>query len=416
MCLFGRSSCRSFLQQHDRCGVSEKARRDFVSDPDRGSPAHSALGRAVEHYPDASVCSWQEQSDGGYSVSPQSGSRLGVDAPSGSVQLATPALAGDNRSVCLLTQSRLFCLFCSCVGSHGYGYRCHAPVMGFATGLCLPSVRHDQPGPGKGEGLPGSGAHSHSSILAPTSVVSRAADSALSSSSISVGSSASATRQKISPEPVHASSSCVETLRRFARAYGFSRSVARRLGQARRQPSVANYQSKWLTYHCWCSDKGHSVSHPLVSKVVDYLVWLWEVQDLSLSSVKAHHSMLSSVFRFKLPLLGEDRVLYDLLRSFAIERPRRPQVPPSWDFDLVLRHLMSSAFEPLESVSLRALTKKTLFLVYLATAKRVSEIQALLKTVAAIGNDLMVSYLPHFIAKTERADAPVPCSFRVLSL
>ena len=44
-------------------------------------------------------------------------------------------------------------------------------------------------------------------------------------------------------EPVHASSSCVETLRRFARASGFSRSVARRLGQARRQSSVANYQS-----------------------------------------------------------------------------------------------------------------------------------------------------------------------------
>ena len=64
---------------------------------------------------------------------------------------------------------------------------------------------------------------------------------------------------------------------------------------------------------------------------------------------------------------------------------------------------MSLAFEPLESVSL-------------ATAKRDSKIQALSKTVAVIGNDLMVPYLPHFIAKTERADAPVPRSFRVLSL
>ena len=290
--------------------------------------------------------------------------------------------------------------------------------MGFATGVCFPSIRHDQPGPGEGEGLPGSGAHAHSSILAPTSVVSGvagAADSAP-SSSISVGSSASATHQKLPPEPVYASSACVERLRRFARASGFSRSVARRLGQARRQSSVANYQSKWLTYRHWCTDKGHSVSQPSISKVADYLVWLWEDQGLSLSSVKAHRSMLSSVFHFKLPSLGEDRVLQDLLRSFAIERPCRPQAPPSWDLDAVLRHLMSSAFEPLESVSLRALTKKTLFLVSLATAKRVSEIQALSKTVAAIGNDLMVSFLPHFIAKTERADAPVPRSFRVLSL
>ena len=247
LCLFGRSGCHSFLRQHDRGGVSEKARRDFVSDPKCGSPAHSALGGTVEHSPDASVCSWQEQCGGGRPGSPQSGSRLGVDAPSGSVQLAPPALAGDNRPVCLLTQSPLFCLFCACVGSHGCGYRCHVPVMEFATGVCLPSIRHDQPGPGEGEGLPGSGAHAHSSILAPAFVVSGAAgaaDSAPSSSSISVESSASATCQKIPPEPVHASSSCVETLRRFARASGFSRSVARRLGQARRQSSVANYQSK----------------------------------------------------------------------------------------------------------------------------------------------------------------------------
>ena len=179
----------------------------------------------------------------------------------------------------------------------------------------------------------------------------------------------------------------METLRRFARASGFSRCVARRHGQARRQSSVANYHSRWLTYRRWCTDKGHSVSQPSISKVADYLVWLWEDQGLSLSSVKAHRSMLSSVFQFKLPALGEDRVLHDLVRSFAIERPRSPQAPPSWDLDAVLRHLMSSAFEPLESVFLRALTKKALFLGSLVTAKWVSEIQALSKTVAAIGND-----------------------------
>ena len=77
---------------------------------------------------------------------------------------------------------------------------------------------------------------------------------------------------------------------------------------------------------------------------------------------------------------------------------------------------MSSLFEPLENASLRALIKKTLFLVSLATAERAGELQALSKRLAAIGNDLMVSYLSHFVAKTERADAPIPCSFRILLL
>ena len=74
-----------------------------------------------------------------------------------------------------------------------------------------------------------------------------------------------------------------------------------------------------------------------------------EVKKLSVSSVKAYHSVLSAVFRFKLPKLSEHHVMRDLIRSFAIERPRHPQLPPAWDLDVVLRHLMSAAYEPLEA-------------------------------------------------------------------
>ena len=49
--------------------------------------------------------------------------------------------------------------------------------------------------------------------------------------------------------------------------------------------------------------------------------------------------MLSAVFRFKLPELSEHHALCDLLLSFAVERSRVPLVPPSWDLDIVLKHL-----------------------------------------------------------------------------
>ena len=135
-----------------------------------------------------------------------------------------------------------------------------------------------------------------------------------------------------------------------------------------------------------------------------------------MSSVKAHRFMLSAVFRFKLPELGEHHVLRDLLRSFAVEHPLHPRVPPSWDLDVVLRHLMSSEYEPLERLSLRALMKKTLFLVALATAKRVGELQSLSRQVAFRGPDMFVSYLPYFVAKTNRPDAPLSRSFKICSL
>ena len=55
-------------------------------------------------------------------------------------------------------------------------------------------------------------------------------------------------------------------------------------------------------------------------------------------------------------------------------------------------------------------------MVALAKAKRIGELQALSKRVAAICNDLMVLYLLHFVPETERVDAPVFRSFRILSL
>ena len=50
------------------------------------------------------------------------------------------------------------------------------------------------------------------------------------------------------------------------------------------------------------------------------------------------------------------------------------------------------------------------------TAKRVDELQALSKRVSSVTDDVVVSYPPHFVAKTEWADSPLPRSFCVLSL
>ncbi|MPC38786.1 hypothetical protein E2C01_032302 [Portunus trituberculatus] len=66
----------------------------------------------------------------------------------------------------------------------------------------------------------------------------------------------------------------------------------------------------------------------------------------------------------------------------------------------------------MNSASFRNLTKKTLFLFSLATAKRVSELQAL----SSQGEDLIISYLPEFLAKTERAFNHLPREFQLKSL
>ena len=61
-------------------------------------------------------------------------------------------------------------------------------------------------------------------------------------------------------------------------------------------------------------------------------------------------------------------------------------------------------------------TMKVLFLLSLATTKRVSELHALSRWVAFQGKDLSLSYLPEFVAKTEPERNPLPQFFVVKSL
>ena len=79
----------------------------------------------------------------------------------------------------------------------------------------------------------------------------------------------------------------------------------------------------------------------------------------------------------------------------------------------MLTYLVSPAFEPLSQASFRALTLKTLFLLALATAKRVGELQALSSFVAV---DACLSYILQFVAKSESLPLSIPRSFLVKSL
>ena len=82
----------------------------------------------------------------------------------------------------------------------------------------------------------------------------------------------------------------------------------------------------------------------------------------------------------------------------------------------MLCFLRGPPFEPLSSCSLRELTQKVLFLVSLATARHVGELQAVSRDISFSGSDIYLSYLPEFRVKTESSVNPLPRSFCVRSL
>ena len=208
----------------------------------------------------------------------------------------------------------------------------------------------------------------------------------------------------------------LETIQRFAQSQGFSKHVAQQSALARRPSSRAGYQARWAVFRKWCHDKGHSVSRPSLQKVTDFLFWLRRTRKLSVSAVMGYRSMLSAVFRSVLPDISSSSVLQDLIHSFKVEVPSRVVRPPSWDLLCVLTYLRSPVFEPLHKSSLRNLSRKTLFLLALATAKCVGELQALSRAVSFSSSAAGISYVPEFLAKTESAVRSLPRSFSVPSL
>ena len=126
--------------------------------------------------------------------------------------------------------------------------------------------------------------------------------------------------------------------------------------------------------------------------------------------------MLSSVFKFCLPEISSSPILKDLVRSFEISAPRPLHHTPRWDLDKVLEYLSGPPFEPLAEASFWNQSRKALFLLAMATAKRIGELQALSFSVSYRGDDLVFHYGPFFLAKIEAVSHPLPRSVIVQSL
>ena len=176
-----------------------------------------------------------------------------------------------------------------------------------------------------------------------------------------------------------------------------------------------NYQARWGTYRKWCRDFGHRSSSPSISKIAEFLTYLFKRKGAALSTIKGYRAMLSAVLSFPFRrslLLLYLKTLFGLLRYLlpgpfsllhlgiwirfcSISQVRhlsplrehlfwiRPRRPCSFSPWLLLNGFRSS--KPCHSLSFQ-------------------------------GEDLVLYYDPFFSAKTESAANPLPRSVIVSSL
>ena len=92
-----------------------------------------------------------------------------------------------------------------------------------------------------------------------------------------------------------------------------------------------------------------------------------------------------------------------LLRSFTVSCPPAEVRPPAWDLSLVLRSLKTAPYEPLSLTSERFVGLKALFLLALASSKRIGELHGLSYRVSHSKGWKQMSFVfvPSFVAKTQ---------------
>ena len=147
-----------------------------------------------------------------------------------------------------------------------------------------------------------------------------------------------------------------------------------------------------------------------VPVVVDFLIHLRQDKGLSVSAVKGYCSALNSVLALKGLDLAASREITTLLRSFARSVDPVELRPPVWDVSLVLQSLTGAPYEPLRTCEERFLAQKTLFLLALASAKRIGELHALSYRVSHTRNwgEVSFSFVTGFVAKSQDPSSLAP--------
>ncbi|KAI2664009.1 Transposon Ty3-G Gag-Pol polyprotein [Labeo rohita] len=160
-------------------------------------------------------------------------------------------------------------------------------------------------------------------------------------------------------------------------ASGLSTEVVETILQSRAPSTRKLYALKWKLFTSWC---GHRQQDPVNCPVGSVLEFLQSrlSAGLSHSTLKVY---VAAIAAYHAPLgglsVGKDPLVTRFLRgALRLRPPVRPRVP-SWDLSVVLEALCRPPFEPVEEISDRFLTLKTVLLLALSSLKRIGDLQAL---------------------------------------
>ena len=266
-------------------------------------------------------------------------------------------------------------------GSSSTSTRCTGMDMGQPVRVRVPSTQSCSQSTEQNSGTQQLYHHSHlpemgeNGLLSSSARITHGHSPMVASNSQNVETTAPASISQSTEQP---SLTRMEIVIKSLRQAGFSEETATRICSKYRESTQKLYGSQWDNYQRWCSERDYDSCSPNSIIMCNFFSFLFDVKELTLSTLKGYRTALNKTFRFVTSYdLNLDENVSDLFDYFLKIQPSTKFHPPKWDLSVVLLALIRPPFEPIHELSLKLLTYKTVFLVALATAGRSSEIHAL---------------------------------------
>ena len=402
-----RSSRDSDVRQLDGHGVRQQARGHGFPGPMLVGQPPSEMDGEFRRPSRCEVSSRTRQCPGGSPQPSRASCRDRVVSSSSGGEVTASRLGQSvDRPLCDMPQRETAPVLLARPGSPGRLRGCVSSSLGRPGPVRVPSLSSDRSGGCPCPRVIAPRDDSGRTLLAREGVVRRpvASTDPTTSRPALVGQTASAAAlQSLPPRRPLAEPSLVATLKRHFRKSGFSGRAAGVLSECLRSSTSRLYQSRWQIFCGWCRGRGVAPVNATVPVVVDFLIHLRHDKGLSVSAVKGYSSALNSVLALKGRDLASSREITMLLRSFSRSVDPVELHSPAWDVALVLQSLTGAPYEPLQ-------TQKILFLLALASAKRIGELHALSHCVSHSRGwaEVSFSFVPGFVAKTQDPSSLAP--------
>ena len=171
-----------------------------------------------------------------------------------------------------------------------------------------------------------------------------------------------------------------------------------------RESSIRQYETAWTSLLRYVRlKKLCSFSETII---LEFFVWLFENGPLQANTIASYKSALKKPLRLGFNIHLDSEHFLELSRAFFHIRPPPPMVEPQWSLNKVLNFLKTRRFTV--NPSLEDLTLKALFLLALASGRRVGELHSLIRRRGFIVfgeryNWVRLHPNPQFLAKNETA-------------